>query len=144
MTPTGDSVGRATYPFDGMDCWNVYVMNSGRTMYLVSAMGSRFRQVDGASFEITDPVDFPVATGELVARVSVSGDRLFLGVSSPASSYQNGAVLEVEANGQTVVRTWRFAPNIERIFPSADGAAFYALSSESPSTAHVWRVPRGM
>lgn len=141
---TGDSVGQATYPFDGMDCWNVYVMNGGRTMYLVSAMESRFRRVDGASFEITDPIDFPVATGELVDRVSVSGDRLFLGVSSFASLYQNGAVLEVEADGQTVVRTWRFAPNIERIFPSADGAAFYALSSGSPSTAHVWRVPRGM
>jgi hypothetical protein len=138
---TGDSVNQTTYPFDGMACWNVYVMNGGSTIYLVSVMDSRFRRVDGASFDITAPIDFPVAPGELVDRVSVSGDRLFLGVRSFASSYQNGAVLEVEADGQTVARTWRFAPSIERIFPSADGAAFYALSTGFPSS-RIWRVSR--
>lgn len=140
---TGDSVAEVSYPFDGMACWNTHVANGGGTIYLVSTMESRFRRVNGASFDLTAPIDFPVASGELVDRVSVSDDRLFLGVSSSASSYQNSAVLEVEAGGQTVVRSWRFAPHIDQIVPSADGTAYYVLaSSESPFTAHIWRVSR--
>jgi hypothetical protein len=138
---TGAPVAQATYSLNGEGCWNVYVMDGGRTLYLVSTMESRFRQVDGASLEISAPVNFPVAAGERVYRVSVSGNRLLLSVTSDQPPHRS-VVLELEADGQTIVQTWRFASIVERIIPLADGDAFYAISSAF-SSSEIWRVPRG-
>jgi len=138
---TGASSGQATYPFDGMSCWNVHATDDGSTVYLVSVMESRFRRVDPSSMDVSAVTDFPVAPGDLVDRVRLSGDRLFLGVSSYDRPYQPGLLLEVDVSGQTILRTWGFVASVERIVPSADGTALYVFASERPD-AWIWRVPR--
>jgi len=138
---TGTAGEQATYPFDGMSCWNVHATDDGDALYLVSTMESRFRRVDVASMDVSAVTDFPVPPGDLVDRVRVDGDRLFLGVSSNERPCRRGLVLEVDASGQTVFRTWGFASPVERIVPSADGTSLFVFASPYAS-GRMWRIPR--
>jgi hypothetical protein len=137
---TGEITGEATYPYDGMSGWNVYPTASGNLAYLISVMESRFRTVSGESLTLSSVTDFPVPAGDLVDRVAVDADRLFLGVNSNVRDGRPGRLLEVDADAQIVVREWAFATAIDRLILSADRSAIYALTSDRPR-GWLWRVP---
>lgn len=137
---TGDIIEEATYPFDGMSCWNVYPTANGDSAYLISVMESRFRTITGASLTLSSVIDFPVPQGDLVDRVAVDAGRLFLGVSSHVRDGRSGRLLEVDGTAQMIVREWGFASPIDRLILSADRSEIYTLTADRP-LGWLWRVP---